>query len=1339
MTEDLSNDYQAHVAEREATTGVNEMEQWLREAPQPATVSDPADPASQRPAPAPVLRRPGTGPLGGPEVEESTAGAIVGNIGEVIPAAAKGVNEAVMNATPFIAPLADWLDANVADLTVKYDQPKTAAGNMSKGIAQFLTGFVPLMKGMKAMGAAGKVAPPMIAGAISDFMTRTGSEGRLADLWVEAGLPKNVLTDYLATDKDDPELEGRVKNAIEGAGIGVIGEGLFAAARGLRAMRKVSKAAGNEQAALEGKYGKLSDEEFDRLIGDNTQPVVQTKVVAQHPAGKKVVEAAEDTAKFTPRSIIRRRRRTQVEEPTIQDPADLHTPLSIEETTSAKARLKELGAEMKPLAAKEGLTATEAAQFKKLSAEATELRFKLQKPLAADKLKSAAERKSTLEPDVIAVAHADLMRSKAVYTRISEAAAGVAYNADTAIDAVMAGKDKAVSPRMLYEAFDKTREALRAKHGDTITLYRAVGKQKDKPTTNWASTPEFARQFGDDIVSKQVKVDDVLAVNVGPSGNYHEFIVGTPPPKTMAAVRVVEEDFDISINFNRIDEPDQVKFAIGKMAEAMKDNIDEATRGVITQKETAALADDLGMTVPDLLARRKGQPFNAEEALAARNLWAASGSRLLELAKKAAGPNAGPLDQFEFRKAMAVHSAIQSEVIGARTETARALASWKISAKGRTEQLRAIDQTLTAMGGPNESKEIARRLAILAEHGDPKAIAKFVERGWGARTADAVKEAWVNGLLTNPMTHAVNVSSNLLVAFQSIYERGAAMGIRQFTGGEGVAPGEATAMAYGLVESLKDAFKLSAKALKTGETSLGFNKTDIRPNSISSEAFRIAKETGAGRAVDFLGATMRVPSRLLQAEDEFFKTIGYRMELRAQSLRTASQEGHKGKDLARRVEELVNDPPEHIRVNAADAAMYNTFTNEMGSFGKAVMKLRDIDHPLNPMIFILPFVRTPVNIARYAFERTPFAPLVSQWRADIAAGGARADLALSRMATGTAIMTVAMDLADSGLITGAGPKNDDKDVAEALQRQGIPPYSFKSGDRWFSYNRADPLGMTLGFAASIAEAVRKGEIDEDDVDEWNEVVAMSIAAVSQVTISKTYLEGFSKFVEVMTDPQRHTQRYVDDLAASFVPFTGLMSAIKNVDDPIMRESNNPTEAIMARIAGLSKSLPPRRNLWGDPLTKESGLGKMYDFIVPLASRQPVDSPIDRELVRLNEGPLRITKKTSFDGVRANFKKFPQAYDSYVKLAGNELKHPAWGMGARDYLNAVVTGKHPMSTTYNILSDESRKEFIKSTISDYRKLAQRQLMQDPKHRDFSMEVERLRLREQLSKQPVLGAQ
>src|SRR5690242_4615201 len=150
------------------------------------------------------------------------------------------------------------------------------------------------------------------------------------------------------------------------------------------------------------------------------------------------------------------------------------------------------------------------------------------------------------------------------------------------------------------------------------------------------------------------------------------------------------------------------------------------------------------------------------------------------------------------------------------------------------------------------------------------------------------------------------------------------------------------------------------------------------------------------------------------------------MELHAQAFRQARSEGLEDAALDQRVAAIVADPPPNIRLAAADAALYNTFSNPNGAFGQALLKMRNGGGALNPLPLVLPFVRTPVNVARYTFERTPLAPLVGQWRADIAAGGARRDLALARASTVTAMLMTAFDLADQGILSGAGvyPKSD---------------------------------------------------------------------------------------------------------------------------------------------------------------------------------------------------------------------------------------------------------------------------------------------------------------------------
>jgi hypothetical protein len=82
-----------------------------------------------------------------------------------------------------------------------------------------------------------------------------------------------------------------------------------------------------------------------------------------------------------------------------------------------------------------------------------------------------------------------------------------------------------VSKQDLYNAFNKTRQKLKDHYGETITLYRATGQQMNKPTTNWATTPEYAQQFGKKIISKNISINKIIVVNVGHRGTYHELVV----------------------------------------------------------------------------------------------------------------------------------------------------------------------------------------------------------------------------------------------------------------------------------------------------------------------------------------------------------------------------------------------------------------------------------------------------------------------------------------------------------------------------------------------------------------------------------------------------------------------------------------------------------------------------------------------------------------------------------------------------------------------------------------------------------------------------------------------
>src|SRR6185312_13587688 len=132
----------------------------------------------------------------------------------------------------------------------------------------------------------------------------------------------------------------------------------------------------------------------------------------------------------------------------------------------------------------------------------------------------------------------------------------------------------------------------------------------------------------------------------------------------------------------------------------------------------------------------------------------------------------------------------------------------------------------------------------------------------------------------------------------------------------------------------------------------------------------------------------------------------------------------------------VENPPPNISTAAINGMTYQTFTDAPGKLAEAIGNIREA-FPLTRVI--LPFYKIPSRIMSFTFERTPLAPLMQGWRADVAAGGPRQSLALAKTGMGSMVMLAASDAVLNGQITGGGPK--DKGQRQALMDTGWLPYS----------------------------------------------------------------------------------------------------------------------------------------------------------------------------------------------------------------------------------------------------------------------------------------------------------
>ena len=123
---------------------------------------------------------------------------------------------------------------------------KTTAGSFVEGAAQFAAGFVPIFGAAGKIGSlakAGTVTRGVVAGAVTDFAAFKGQEDRLSNLIQQFPELQNPVTEFLAHDADETEVEGRLKNVLEGLILeGAVGGTVSMFMKSLRALKAGKKA-----------------------------------------------------------------------------------------------------------------------------------------------------------------------------------------------------------------------------------------------------------------------------------------------------------------------------------------------------------------------------------------------------------------------------------------------------------------------------------------------------------------------------------------------------------------------------------------------------------------------------------------------------------------------------------------------------------------------------------------------------------------------------------------------------------------------------------------------------------------------------------------------------------------------------------------------------------------------------------------------------------------------------------------------------------------------------------------------------------------------------------------
>lgn len=765
------------------------------------------------------------------------------------------------------------------------------------------------------------------------------------------------------------------------------------------------------------------------------------------------------------------------------------------------------------------------------------------------------------------------------------------------------------------------------------------------------------------------------------------FIRGEIPTEALA----------FQMNWSKFTSSEMIEDTVERVAQLMGKELDLARRGVIGDDALLDLATQLGMTPTGMLKMRGGTGFKAEEILAMKTILEASATKLQDMASIAAN-SVDETDMFAALKMMDIHSAIQMQFQGAASEAGRALRALQLPIGSTAKQIADLQTMLMQQGGPDQVRSLMNAISGIA---DPKDLNALIRGNFGKRAMDMVVEAWYFALLSGPQTQAVNVTSTALNVLWQIPERALAARIGQLRGSNNsVAVGEATQMFYGMIGAMRDGFRIAGRTFRTGDVPDNLLKTEARVHrAISAKNFGLTGAEGSmgkfmERFTDGVGEFVRIPSRFLMTEDVFFKTLGRSMQMRALAYRTAVGEGLEGQAMANRMREILKKPDNHMLQEAEEFANSIAFTTPLGQAGRGFQQLTN---QVPALKFIIPFTRVPTNLVKWTGRRTPLGLLSKSIRQDIARGGAAGDLALARMTIGSGLAMVMVDQVLKGNATGGGPT--DKALARTWRRTH-QPFSIKVGDTWYSYNRSDPFGLLMGVAASYAEV--GGQMDDETAAEFTTAIAI---ATSKSAFNKTWMRGPAEALDALTQPEIYGERFLQNFAGTLLVPTGSAQIARTID-PVWREVNSLSDAIRARFPGYSKDLPPMRNLWGQPILLEGGLGP--DIISPIYKYGQKDRPIDEWLLA-NKVNVEMPSKTQFD-----IELTPKEYSEFVEDAGNRLKMPGTNKGLYDTLNAMIGGKHRLSGQWQTATDGpegGRSIIVRSLIQAFRDLARGKMAKD----------------------------
>lgn len=491
---------------------------------------------------------------------------------------------------------------------------------------------------------------------------------------------------------------------------------------------------------------------------------------------------------------------------------------------------------------------------------------------------------------------------------------------------------------------------------------------------------------------------------------------------------------------------------------------------------------------------------------------------------------------------------------------------------------------------------------------------------------DQLLEGWTAGLVSGPPTQVANIGGNTgeMAARSGETVAGGIADrlISRLTGTERTRhDGEVRAELASAYRRAPQAFDRFAQSVKDAFA--------LTPETEGEVAVHRGEGRSEGAIPGKFGRGVRIPFRLLEAADGFFKDVGGDAELGKLAFRQASNELQRGSKAAirARADEIFTEASDStgrhakLREQVDQSRLERTYQDDPGKMVNSLIKLRS-DHPW--MRAVIPFVRVPANVARLTIQRTPVGffkafSKYKEYKAALAGDSTPENLtklrsdavdALARPLFGMSVMAGFGMAAQAGAMTGGGPIDDRQ--KNLLKGTGWQPYSFvvnvDGKKTYIPFNRFEPVSSLLGFVGDMAEA--------GDSKNAGDIFEKALGSIGQNLTNKTYLQGLSDAASFLARPKEFAKQYVSNMAGTVVPNI-VASAARGIDPVVRDTSSTPGlggipskigKVITSRIPGASMTLPEKISGTGEVVEKPGNA-----LTRALLPSQPSQERPDREL------------------------------------------------------------------------------------------------------------------------------